>query len=350
MTYKVIQWATGEVGKHALRETIRHPDLELVGLYVYSEDKDGKDAGDIVGLDKTGILGTRDRDAILAMDADCVIHAPLSSSIDEMDEDVIALLASGKNVISVAGYYAPEFRGDEVLERIEKACQQGGTTLLGTGIEPGFMFERVAPTLTGMCVDVEHIRLVEACDAAKHPAAVMVKEAIGIGKPLEEVSPESPFNKYFLAFFSEMTTGAGRALGITFDRLDSGVEPAAATRDLDIAIGTVPKGTLGGVKYWLHGYVGERRLMTVEIHWVAEPGINGWPAPTGRYQWQVEIEGRPSARMVLDLFPSLGDHNDEYDPAFLATGATAVNAVPEICQAAPGHFHQPVFAPWRYRP
>ena len=154
MTYKVIQWATGEVGKHALRETIRHPDLELVGLYVYSEDKDGKDAGDIVGLDKTGILGTRDRDAILAMDADCVIHAPLSSSIDEMDEDVIALLASGKNVISVAGYYAPEFRGDEVLERIEKACQQGGTTLLGTGIEPGFMFERVAPTLTGMCVDV----------------------------------------------------------------------------------------------------------------------------------------------------------------------------------------------------
>jgi hypothetical protein len=350
LSYKVIQWATGEVGKHSLRETIRHPDLELVGVYVYSEGKDGVDAGDLVGEPKTGVLATRDRDAILAMEADCVIHAPLSASMQEMDDDVVALLAAGKNVISVAGYYAPQFRGAEVIERIEQACRDGGSTLIGTGIEPGFMFERVAPTLTGMCADVDHIHLVESCDAAKHPAAVMVKEAIGIGKNLDEVNPESPFNKYFLAFFGEMTTGAGRALGMDFDRLDSGIDVAPASRDLDIAVGRVAKGTLAGVKYWLHGYVGEKHLMTVDVHWVAEPGVNGWPAPKDRYQWQIEIEGRPSARMVLDVFPSLGEHVDEYDPAFLATAATAVNAVGAICAAEPGHFHQPVFCPWRYRP
>lgn len=343
MTLRVIQWATGEVGRHALRETIRRPELELVGVYVYSEGKDGVDAGDLVGLGKTGVLATRDRDAILALDADCVIHTPLSASMEEMDDDVVALLASGKNVISTAGYYAPEVRGVEVIERLEKACHVGGSTLLGTGIEPGFMFERVAPTLTGMCADVEHLRLIETIDAAQHPAAVMIKEAVGIGQPLDAVRPDSPFIAYFLAFFAEMTTGAGRALGMTFDRLDSGIEAAPASRDLQIAVGSIAKGTVGGVKYWLHGYVGDRRRMTVEVHWVVEPGINGWPAPTDRYQWQIEIEGRPSARMTLDVFA------DDYDPAFLATAATAVNAAPAICAAAPGHFHQPVFAPWHHR-
>jgi hypothetical protein len=349
MTYKVIQWATGEVGKHALRETLRNPQLELVGVRVYSEAKDGRDAGEIVGLPATGVLATRDRDALLALDADCVIHSPLSSSMQEMDDDVVALLESCKNVISTAGYYAPDVRGAEVLARIEKACAAGGTTLLGTGIEPGFMFERVAPTLTGMCADLDHIRLVESIDAARHPAAVMIKDAVGIGKPLDAVTPESPFIAYFLAFFAEMTTGAGRALGMSFDRLDSGIDVAPASRDLEIAVGSIAQGTVGGVKYWLHGYVGGTRRMTVEIHWVVEPGISGWPAPTDRYQWQIEIEGRPSARMVLDVLPTLGEPGEDYDPAFLATAATAVNAVPAICQAAPGHFHQPVFAAWQHR-
>ena len=61
MAYRVIQWATGAVGSLALKEIIRHPDLELVGVLVYSEEKEGKDAGELVGLDPTGVLATRSR-------------------------------------------------------------------------------------------------------------------------------------------------------------------------------------------------------------------------------------------------------------------------------------------------
>ena len=197
-TYKVIQWATGEVGSLCLRETIRRPELELVGLRVYNPDKDGKDAGDIVGVEPTGVIATADRDAIIASDADCVIHTPLAANMQELDDDVVALLESGKNVISTAAYFAPEFRGQDVADRLQAACEKGGTTLLGTGVEPGFMFERVMPTLTGMCTDIDHIRLVEVIDAARHPAAMMIKEALGIGKPLDEVTTDSPFGQYFV--------------------------------------------------------------------------------------------------------------------------------------------------------
>ena len=71
--YKVYQWATGVVGKSALRGILHHPKLELAGVEVYSDDKIGRDAGDLVGMEKTGVIATQDVAAIMALDADCVI-------------------------------------------------------------------------------------------------------------------------------------------------------------------------------------------------------------------------------------------------------------------------------------
>jgi len=347
MGYKVIQWATGEVGSLCLAEILRRPDLELVGLRVYNPDKAGRDAGELVGLPATGVKATSSLEEILALDADCVIHSPLSQFMAELDDDVTALLASGKNVISTAAYYAPEFRGADVVARLEEACKTGSATLLGTGVEPGFMFERVMPTITGMCTDIDHITLTEVIDAANHPAAVMVTEALGIGKPLDAVSKDSPFGQYFISFFSEMTTAAGRAMGVKFDSLQSGLDVAPASRDLDIAVGKVAKGTVAGNKYWVKGLVNGAVFMTVEVYWLVEPGVTDWPVPADRYQWHINIEGRPSVRMTLDALPPAAESTGTFDPGFYATMATAINAIPYICDADLGIFHQPVFAPWR---
>lgn len=347
MGYKVIQWATGEVGMLCLKEILRRPDLDLVGLRVYSPGKDERDAGEIAGLPKVGVTATTNIDEILTLDADCVIHSPLSQSVAELDDDVTALLASGKNVISTAGYYAPEFRGTDVVARIEDACKAGSATLLGTGVEPGFMFERVMPTITGMCTEIDRITLTEVIDAANHPAAVMISEALGIGKPLDAVSKDTPFGQYFISFFSEMTTAAGRAMGVTFDSLESGLDVAPASRDLDIKVGRVAKGTVAGNKYWVKGLVNGAVFMTVEVYWLVEPGVIGWPAPADRYQWHINIDGRPSVRMTLDALPPDGEPTGSFDPGFYATMATAINAIPSVCAAEPGILHQPVFAPWR---
>ena len=74
MTIKVIQWATGTVGEHAVRGIVAHPQLELAGLWVHSEAKEGVDAGELVGIDPTGVIATRDADELLASDAEVVCY------------------------------------------------------------------------------------------------------------------------------------------------------------------------------------------------------------------------------------------------------------------------------------
>src|SRR3954464_14624010 len=101
MTYRVVQWGTGNTGSAALAVAIGHPDLELVGVWVHSDAKAGKDAGELCGRAPTGVLATNDFDAILALDADAVSH---NSTGDlrpaEAAAEIAALLESGKNVVS----------------------------------------------------------------------------------------------------------------------------------------------------------------------------------------------------------------------------------------------------------
>ncbi len=93
MTHRVIQWATGNVGRRAVRGVLDHPETELVGAFVYSKDKVGRDVGEICGLPPLGILATGSVADVLALEADCVIYSPLLPSLD----DLAALLESGKN-------------------------------------------------------------------------------------------------------------------------------------------------------------------------------------------------------------------------------------------------------------
>ena len=101
--YKVIQWATGVVGSTALVGVLRHPKLELVGVKVYSDDKNGLDAGAIAGTEATGVIATQDVDAIVAMEADCVLYCPLPWDTAE----ICRLLESGKHVVTPCPYWFP---------------------------------------------------------------------------------------------------------------------------------------------------------------------------------------------------------------------------------------------------
>ena len=82
MTTRVVQWGSGNVGRHAIRTVVERPDLELAGLLVTNPAKVGKDAAEIAGLEgKVGVVATSDVDAIIALDADVVLHMPLPSLI-----------------------------------------------------------------------------------------------------------------------------------------------------------------------------------------------------------------------------------------------------------------------------
>lgn len=104
---RVVQWATGSVGVAAIKGVLEHPELELVGCWVYSEAKSGVDVGEIIGTPPLGVITTNSVDEILALDADAVIYAPLMPSVDE----VAALLHSGKNVVTPLGWVLPDRKG-----------------------------------------------------------------------------------------------------------------------------------------------------------------------------------------------------------------------------------------------
>jgi 4-hydroxy-tetrahydrodipicolinate reductase len=354
MRYRVVQWATGAVGTWSLKQIIDRPELDLVGVWVHSEDKDGRDAGEIAGRPATGVRATRSRDEILALDADVVIHCGSATRGNQQlpfDDDVVALLSSGKNVISVASYFSPRIEGPDRMRRLEAACAKGGTTLFGAGIDPGFVCDRVPALLTGMSADVEKIRMVESYDPSRHPIAEFMI-TLGFGKRPEELSLESDDLRYWAErLFPAPVHKLARLLGIELDKVELGGPPefAFATQDLKIGAGEIGKGTISGLNYEYIGYRDGNPFITHRwVHYVEREGVpDHWlkaPQPTDDeaipYQVNLDIDGRPSLHTEM-IF------TDPEDTVWLPTAAVAVRAIPEVVAARTGFFEEPVFGTWK---
>ncbi|MHB8696140.1 MAG: hypothetical protein ACYDHH_33425, partial [Solirubrobacteraceae bacterium] len=184
-----MQWSTGAVGIWSLRAIIDAPDLELAGVWVSSPAKEGRDAGDLCGRASTGVLATTSVEEILALDADVVIHCQRACEGNQalkFDDDVIRLLESGKNVISTVSYFSPRIEGPDLMAELDAACSAGQSTVFGAGIDPGFVCDRVPALISGMCSEVEQIRMVETYDPSRHPVAEFML-TLGFGKLPEEI-------------------------------------------------------------------------------------------------------------------------------------------------------------------
>ena len=188
MSYRVIQWATGNIGQRALAASIRHPDLEVVGLRVYGADKLGVDAGAIAGTDTvTGVLATDDVDALVALDADCVLYMPSRLDLDEL----CRLLASGKNVVSTCSelLHARRALPAEQVEQLERACAQGDVSLFATGSSPGFISEVVPIALLLLERRVDRVVIEEFANMSQRPSPQLLFEVMGFGRepgPVDE--------------------------------------------------------------------------------------------------------------------------------------------------------------------
>ena len=158
MTYRVVQWATGLVGKESIKGVLAHPELELVGCWVHSPDKVGSDVGELCEIGPIGVQATGSIDEICALDADAVVYSPVMAST----RDVIRLLESGKNVVTPVGWIYP---GDSPgVAALQAACMTGHATLHGTGINPGGITERFPLMLSALCRDIRHVRAEEFSD------------------------------------------------------------------------------------------------------------------------------------------------------------------------------------------
>jgi 2,4-diaminopentanoate dehydrogenase len=331
--YRVVQWSTGNVGKRALPAIIDHPELELVGVHAFGPNKIGVDAGELIGRKPIGVTCTDDVESLVALAPDLVTYMP-----NAMDYNVVArLLRAGINVVTTGDFLTGTHHADE-LAFLQAAAAEGGATFMGTGFEPGFA-NLVAGFLTGACRRVYSVKLVETLDCTTYAVAEAWK-ALGFGQTVEQrVTPiELGPSTIGLGYFETLDLVAGM-LSLELETKDAFVEQAVATHDIDLGWIQFPQGTVAGQRRTYRGFARGRPVVELAICWtMSYDGLEPqWNDPEG---FRIEIEGEPRVDAVVRYgLPQLDGLSDEFDVMsvlMVGTAMAAVNAIPFVCQAAPG--------------
>jgi hypothetical protein len=330
---RIIQWATGSVGRHAVAAVQQHPELELVGALVYSDAKEGRDVGEVCGIDPVGVTATKDPDDIVALDADCVLYMP-QGEMNPMGalDDICRLLASGKNVVSTAvtGLIYPRSFGDKVVGRLEAACTKGQSSFHATGIEPGWAAEVLPLTMSGLFQRIDTLLVQELMDYTTYDSADMLFDIMGFGKAPDDPVPMADASLAGVTFRAPLMLLAD-GLDATIDEFVYHRDVAVAGKAFDIKAGRIEAGTVAAQRFGYTAVIGGRPALTIEhITRLGDDQAPNWPTGRG---WKVTVEGRPS--MVLDS--QIATHGeDETDQGCLGTAMHAVHAVAPVCAAAAG--------------
>lgn len=359
--YKIVVWGPGGIGQTCIREILKRPEFELVGVLAYSEAKIGIDVGQLIGQAPLGITISSDKEAIFAMQADVVLWCGLPVFVDPepMHVDVIRLLESGKNVISPAGFHYPARQGKAYAERFESACRKGGASVYGTGVNPGYWFDRVVPTLTGLATSVESVFLDEYADCAAAGTGAELLNGIGFGVTPEQASERNQsIQTMWLDFYycESMDMIAQSTWGRSVDRWQFGEQFHTAERDivLDQSNGdpvnfTVGKGTVDGISYTFTGFIDEQPRVKTRVNWFLRPENSPFDVE-GFDVWKIEIEAHPvSLRCRFDAFASLeGDlefhPGEQFSMAWYATVVPMLQGIPVVVGAKPGIVVESVMA------
>jgi 2,4-diaminopentanoate dehydrogenase len=332
MTYRVIQWATGGVGRSAIAAIARHPELELAGCWVHSAAKDGRDAGELAGLPPLGVRASADAAALVAMEADCVVYAPLVP-----DKDVVAmLLRSGKNVVTPVGWIYPD---PARVAGMAAACQAGGTTLHGTGIHPGGITERFPLMLSALSSGVTHVRAEEFSDIRTYDAPDVIRHVMGFGGTPDEAlaSPMAALlGAGFKASVRMIVDAMGFAAGGSVRTIQ---EIAVATAPIDSPIGPIAPGRVAARRFRWQAEVDGAPVVTAAVNWLmgAENLDPAWAFGPAGHRFEIELSGDPGMLVTFTgLHPGSVADGLIRNPGVVATANHCVNAIPYVCQAEPG--------------
>lgn len=324
---RVIQWATGSVGRYAIDAIGDDPNLELVGAWVHSESKDGQDLGTIAGIEPIGVRATRDKEAVLAMQADCVLYAPLLSDVDE----ICRILESGKNVVTPTGF---SFVKDPLIAgKLDAACRKGGVSFHGSGIHPGFAGDRLPLVLSALCRRIDKIQVYEIFDlsqASESPDMIMGQ--LGFGMTAEDAANNPPALMGVMStIFNESIDMIAAGLGFEIERYGHRHDFSLAKSDLQMKAGVVRAGHVGGQYFEYTGLVNDRPVIQFKTYWKAGDDIEPASQFDGPAEYIIEVEGDPSVR--VSLTPIDAENNE---PAMIWTAMNCINAIKPVCNAEPG--------------
>jgi hypothetical protein len=327
-----VQWATGSVGKAAIEAILLHPELELVGCWVHSEAKQGQDVGELVGVDPIGVLATTSQQEILDLDADCVVYAPLIPNHNE----VAALLRSGKNVVTPVGWFYPT---DKDAAPVAAAALEGGTTLHGTGINPGGITELHPLMFSALSSAVTFVRGEEFSDIRTYNAPDVVRHIMCFGGTADEAR-NGPMLGLLSGGFLQSLHMCLDVLGFSDQaEVRSTQEVAVATAPIDTPIGTILPGQVAGQRFIWEAFVGEACVVRIAVNWLMgeehlEPA---WSFGPEGERFEVEVKGDPDTFVTIKGWqPTTVAEGLVRNPGIVATAVHCVNSIPYVVAAGPG--------------
>ncbi len=333
MKHRVIQWATGGVGRAAIEGILDHPELALVGCWVHDPAKSGRDAAELAGRPPIGVRATNDVEAILAADADCVLYSPRVANPKELAR----ILESGKNVVTPLGWFYPFASRNSAS--LEAACRRGRVTLHGTGIHPGGITERFPLVFSALSRAITHVRAEEYSDIRTYGAPAVISEVMQFGKTPEQAR-SSPMAKLLGAGFLQSIDLLADALGFAVDAEKRTLhELAVATSPIDSPIGTIQPGLVAAQRFTWQGTVRGEPVITARVNWLMGDGQlePDWRFGPEGERFEVEVTGDPSVKATFHgLHPESIAAGLVRNPGIVATALHCVSAIPSVCRAEPG--------------
>ena len=291
--------------------------------------------GNSSGGEPVGIVATDDLDAVLSLEADCLCY--MGDGLQHPEESVETMcwfLAAGTNVVttSILALVNPATARPDLLEPVEAACRAGGTTFFCNGADPGFASDLVPLTLLALMDDVEAVRIQEIINYGFYDQVETMRVLFGFGQPLDYEAPL--FTSGALTeYWGGVIALVAAKLGVKLEDIRETHDLVAMDHDVEIAVGTIEAGTTAAIRFDVQGIVNGRPAIVVEHYTrVDTDAAPEWPrCAGGENGYRILLEGRPQLACEITMADEHGG-----DGGLIANGMRVVNAIPFVCDTAPG--------------
>lgn len=318
---KVVLWGMGSMGSGMGKYLVDKKGIEIVGGIAHRKSKAGKDVAEFFGLDKeVGVKVTNDPMSVITEDVDVVLQAT-SSFVEDVYSQIEKIVKKKVNVISIAEEMAyPSVQAEQLSKKIDELAKEYGVSVLGTGINPGFVLDLMIIALSGACVKVDKIEAARINDLSPFGPTVMRTQ--GVGTTVEEFEKGIKDGSIVghIGFLESINMIADR-LGIDLDKVEQTREPIVSETHRETEHVKVEPGMVAGCRHIAKGYSDGKEVILLEHPQQIHPGKEG--TETGDY---INIKGTPDINMSIQ--PEI--------PGGIGTMAVAINMIPVIVEAQSG--------------
>jgi hypothetical protein len=314
---RAIQYGVGPIGAAIVKLLREKQSIEVIGAIDKDPAKAGRDLGEVVGAADApwGVPVVADAGAMLVKSADIVIHST-SSSLPAVMDQLLECLAAESCVVSTCEELSYPFRKyPDLSKKLDEEAKAWGVALVGTGVNPGFVMDKLAITLSSVAQRITHAKSLRVVDASKRRLPLQKK--IGAGMTVEEFRAQVASGAIKHHGLPESVAMVADALGFAMDEITETIDPVVASENVKTEFLEVAKGQAAGVHQIARGLSsGEEKIyMELQMYVGARE-----PHDT------IELTGTPSLKLTI---PG-GTHGD------LATAAVVVNTIPSILAAPAG--------------